>query len=156
MGVVSKQVADDWALALKRVGRGVTEATVEVMLKKLDNDTAMLVKAAISIQFLMPCLARSNNAFPVVIIFEANAVLGRGKNDSEIILQDLVARTKHDMELSLILAASEHAYPYQLEREGLNMRDVTIQIFAGEIPLSDMWKLLVNATYEQGAQECSG
>jgi hypothetical protein len=32
----------------------------------------------------------------------------------------------------------------------LNLQDVTRVIFAGEIPPSDMWKLLVNATYEQG------
>jgi hypothetical protein len=108
----------------------------------------ILTKAEAQSEFVD--LAQSNNAYPVVVIDEANVVLGRGKNDSEIILQDLVARTKQNMELSLILAASEHAYTYQLEREGLNMREITDEIFAGEIPPSDMWKLLVNATYEQG------
>jgi hypothetical protein len=37
-----------------------------------------------------------------------------------------------------------------MEREGLNMRDVNDEMFAREISPSDMWKLMVNATYEQG------
>jgi hypothetical protein len=142
----------------------VTEATVESMIKKLDNNTSTLVKASVDPIFdavfgnltkaevqsellqIFVDLAQSNNAYPVVIIDEANVVLGRGKNDSEIILQDLVARTKQKRELPLILASSEHAYPYQLEREGLNLLDVTRVIFAGEIPPSDMWKRLVILT----------
>jgi hypothetical protein len=62
----------------------------------------------------------------------------------------LVSRTKQKKELSLILASTDHAYPTQLQREGLNLQDVTRVTFAGEIPPSDMRKLLVNASYEQG------
>jgi hypothetical protein len=61
-----------------------------------------------------------------------------------------VPQTKQNKELSLILASTDHAYPTQLQREGLNLQDVTRVTFAGEIPPSDMRKLLVNASYEQG------
>jgi hypothetical protein len=40
-----------------------------------------------------------------------------------------------------------------VEREGLSLTDVSKVIFAGEISPSEMWKLLVNATYVQGSKE---
>jgi hypothetical protein len=165
-GRVSQQTADSWVNAFKLVGKGATEATFEVYIDKsykvtvakkavqpilnvlLGNLTKARTQLALLQIFVQ--LANSKNAYPLVIIDEANIVLGRGKNETEIILQDFVKRTKQNKELSLILASTDHAYPYQLEREGLNLQDVTRVIFAGEIPPSDMWKLLVNATYEQG------
>jgi hypothetical protein len=103
-----------------------------------------LTKAEVQSELLQISLAQSNNALPVVVIDEANVVLGRGNNDSEIILQDLVARTNQKRELSLILAyfraclpVPEHAYPYQLEARKLCWMQTRV-MFAGEIPPSDM------------------
>jgi hypothetical protein len=53
----------------------------------------------------------------------------------------------------MIMASSEHSYPYRLESEGFHLQDISRLIFAGEIPPSDMWKLLVNATCVKGSNE---
>jgi hypothetical protein len=167
-GVVSQPVGKYWANALMKAGKGVSEGFFEAMTEKTGNATSSRIKKALQpiidalfrnlttaelqLELLQNFvdLAKRKNAYPVVIIDEANVVLGRGGNETEIILRDFVARTKQKKELSLILTSSEHGYPYQLELEGLNLQDVTEVIFAGEIPPRDMWKLLVNATYEQG------
>jgi hypothetical protein len=98
-------------------------------------------------------LAKTKNAYPVVIIDEANVVLGDGTEDTKNFLINLVKRTKQDKQLTMIMASSEHSYPYRLESEGLNLEDVSWVIFAGEIPPSDMWKLLVNATNVKDSNE---
>jgi hypothetical protein len=92
-------------------------------------------------------LAKTKNAYPVVVIDEANVVLRDGTEDTKNFLINLVKRTKQDKQLTMIMASSEHSYPYRLESEGLNLQDISRVIFAKEIPPSNMWKLLVNATY---------
>ena len=46
--------------------------------------------------------------------------------------------------------SSEYGYPYLLERNGLNLRDIGQVIFAGEIPPESMWDLLVTKQREVG------
>jgi hypothetical protein len=128
--VVSKPDIEDWTLALKRDGKGVTEANFEDTLKKFDNVTSALIRAAVQpifdvvfgdltkaevqLELLQKFvnLAKSKNAYPVLSIDEANIVLGSGNNATKLIILDLVSLTKQKKELSLILTSSEHAYPY--------------------------------------------
>jgi chemotaxis regulatin CheY-phosphate phosphatase CheZ len=98
-------------------------------------------------------LAGSKNVYPIVVIDVASAVLGDEIEATKSTLRYFVSRTKQNNELSLILISSEHGYPYQLEREGLNLQKETRVIFAGEIPPSDMRKLMVDARYEQRDNE---
>jgi hypothetical protein len=100
-------------------------------------------------------VAKDRNLFPVLVIDEANVVLGiesNGKPDKQTknLLTSIIKYTKQDHNINLIMASSEHAYPYRLEREGLNLQDVDEIIYAGEISPKEMWALLVSATYEEG------
>jgi hypothetical protein len=91
----------------------------------------------------------------VLVIDEADLVLGverNGKPDNQTmsLLTNFVSFTKQDGRMNVILVSTEHAYPYRLERQGFNLLNVDMPIFAGEIPPKEMWKLLVNAKYEEG------
>jgi hypothetical protein len=55
----------------------------------------------------------------------------------------MVRLTKPSKELDVIMASSEYAYPYLLERGGLNKNDISAILFAGEIPPKSIWELLV-------------
>jgi hypothetical protein len=85
------------------------------------------------------------NKFPVLIIDEANKVLGVGEGASATnnTLATIVALTKQQSRLEVIMASSEYGFPYLLERNGLNQNDITDILFAGEIPPKSMWELLV-------------
>jgi energy-coupling factor transporter ATP-binding protein EcfA2 len=98
-------------------------------------------------------IAKNRNAFPVLIIDEADIVLGIDSNgevfdQTKNLLTSFVSNTKHRM--NLILVSTDHAYPCRLEREGFNLQNVYNTIFAAEISPKEMWKLLVSATYEEG------
>jgi energy-coupling factor transporter ATP-binding protein EcfA2 len=93
---------------------------------------------------------KEQGKYPVLIIDEANEFLGTGKNDTEKLLKRFVSATKQDRKLNVVLATSEHAYPYQLEQAHLNLMDLSRVIVAGELSPKDSWRLLVNATYPPG------
>mmetsp|Transcript_5657 Transcript_5657/g.9967 ORF Transcript_5657/g.9967 Transcript_5657/m.9967 type:complete len:650 (-) Transcript_5657:180-2129(-) len=98
--------------------------------------------------------AEENGRFPVLVIDEANEVLGEGEgaNATSTFLKTLVALTKEDNRMAVILASSEHSYPFDLEMKyGMNLQDIgKVRAFANEIPPYSMWDLLTNSTYETG------
>jgi hypothetical protein len=59
--------------------------------------------------------------------------------------------TKQSVKLDVIMASSEYAYPYLLERNGLNLNDISAVLFAGEIPPKSMWELLVTKKKKIGS-----
>jgi hypothetical protein len=90
-------------------------------------------------------LAKSQGKHPVLIIDEANKVLGLGEGQqaTSSSLDQIVKSTKQSRQLEVIMASSEYSYPYLLEDNGLNMNDIKAILFAGEIPPKSMWELLV-------------
>lgn len=82
---------------------------------------------------------------PVLIIDEANNALGVGKGASATnnTLATIVSLTKQQNLLEVIMASPEYGFPYKLERNGLNRKDISGILFAGEIPPKSMWELLV-------------
>jgi hypothetical protein len=106
------------AAVYNKFAKASTEAsnTVQNAISPILNVVCGYAKEEVPSQLLQKFvdLAKSKNAYPVVVIDEANGVLGTGKDDTEKILKELVSRTKQTMQMSLILASSEHAYPYQL------------------------------------------
>jgi hypothetical protein len=68
------------------------------------NETRAIVQSKLLQKFVN--LAKSMGAYPVVSIDKANIILGYGTKDTQNILIDFVRRTKQDMELAVILAAS--------------------------------------------------
>ena len=135
---VDKATGDSIGAVVKRIGSLLLDKDLERATASILDDFAKY--------------AATHDAFPVLVIDEANVVMGNALNDTSTknVLINLVKRTKDMKTMTVILASSEHAYPYRLEREGLNLGDVGMRIFAGEIPPRDMWNLLVNATYDQG------
>jgi hypothetical protein len=98
-------------------------------------------------------LAKARGKRPVLIIDEANEVLGLGKGQgaTSSVLSQMVRLTKELRELEVIMASSEYAYPYVLERNGLNLNNITAVLFAGEIPPKSMWELLVTKKGKNGS-----
>jgi hypothetical protein len=62
-----------------------------------------------------------------------------------------VQTKKKSRELEVIMASSEYAYPYVLERNGLNRNDITAVLFAGEIPPKSMWELFFTKKEKNGS-----
>jgi hypothetical protein len=89
--------------------------------------------------------AKSQGKRPVLIIDEANKVLGlgMGQQATSSTLDQIVQCTKQSLELDVIMASSEYSYPYLLEDNGLNLNDISNILFAGEIPPKSIWELLV-------------
>jgi len=97
-----------------------------------------------ALQFFVE-LAEIRRERPVLIVDEANEVLGlgRGPSSKSRTLDLIVKLTKQEKRLHVILASTEYAYPYLLEDNGLNLNDIGGVFFAGEIPPKSMWELLV-------------
>jgi ATPase domain predominantly from Archaea len=93
--------------------------------------------------------AESMSKFPILIVDEANLVLGRDNGIDAIskTLSTIVQLTKQSNRLTVILASSEYGYPYKLvgekDEQRFNLADISSMLFAGEIPPSSMWDLLV-------------
>jgi hypothetical protein len=96
--------------------------------------------------------AKEMNQYPVLIIDEANRVLGLGGEirDSSKTLDKMVALTKQRKEMTVIMASTDYTYPYVLQANGLNLDDISRICFAGEIPPKSMWDLLVTKTNSGG------
>lgn len=103
-------------------------------------------------------LAEEAGKQPVLVVDEANECLGLAQSQgaepnlpktTTAVLKAIVELTKQDKRLTVILASSEHAYPYTLEDNGLNLQDISSKIFVGEIPPISMWELLTKATYDE-------
>jgi hypothetical protein len=97
--------------------------------------------------------AKLRGKHPVLIIDEANKVLGLGDGvtASSSTLDAIVRLTKESKEMDVIMASSEYGYPYLLEDNGLNLNDISQVLFAGEIPPKSIWELLVTKESEQKA-----
>jgi hypothetical protein len=81
----------------------------------------------------------------VLIIDEANNALGVGEGASATnsTLATIVSLTKQQKRLEVIMARSEYGFLYLLERNGLNLNDISDILFTGEIPPKLMCELLV-------------
>jgi hypothetical protein len=96
--------------------------------------------------------AQKMNQYPVLIVDEANRVVGLGDEirDNSKTLSKMVALTKQSKEMIVIMASTEYTYPAILEANGLNLDDISDICFAGEIPPKSMWDLLVTKTNTAG------
>ena len=94
-------------------------------------------------------MAEKRGRFPCLFVDEANIVFAvkkqEDKKEAKRILAMFTALTKQQRQLNVLLASSEHAYPFHL-RQGLdfNLFNIGETVFAGEVPPVSMRKLLVN------------
>jgi hypothetical protein len=88
--------------------------------------------------------AEENGLFPVLVLDAADKV-----HVTSSFLDMLVALTKQDKRMAVILSSTDISFPLDLEKYGMNLEDVgNVKAFANEIPPYSMWDLLTNSTYE--------
>jgi len=95
---------------------------------------------------LLKAYLGSTSTPPTIIIDEFNRFLSEESKKEEIrlFLELLVQVTKESNKCKVILASSEHAFPYRLNlvADGNFSQNATDRIFAGEVPPKDMFELL--------------
>lgn len=129
----------------------------------------LIVDAALTVFFAFPLVGTTSTAFnailrdsppdellkaylgststpPTIIIDEFNRFLSEESKKEEIrhFLELLTQVTKESNKCKVILASSEHAFPYRLNlvADGNYSQNATDRIFAGEVPPKDMFELL--------------
>ena len=87
---------------------------------------------------------------PAIVVDEANLALpgltngqdGGERREAKSALAAITKWTKQDMLSSVVLISSEFGYPFRLQAAGLDLRDIGKVIVIGEVPESDMLKML--------------
>lgn len=87
---------------------------------------------------------------PAIVVDEANLALpgltngqdGGERREAKSALAAITKWTKQDMLSSVVLISSEFGYPFRLQAAGLDLRDIGKVIVIGEVPKSDMLKML--------------
>ena len=87
---------------------------------------------------------------PAIVVDEANLALpgltngqdGGERREAKSALAAMTQWTKQDKLSSVVLISSEFGYPFRLQAAGLDLRDVGNIIVIGEVPESDMIKML--------------
>eukprot|EP00438_Fugacium_kawagutii_P027724 Skav222573 [mRNA] locus=scaffold791:252311:253417:+ [translate_table: standard] len=87
---------------------------------------------------------------PAIVVDEANLALpgltngqdSGERREAKSALSAITKWTKQDMLSSVILISSEFGYPFRLQTAGLDLRDIGRVIVIGEVPESDMLKML--------------
>lgn len=134
-----------WKRRSKQAGPGafLSSSMIEGVLKMMQAD---LPDTKLLDLFMAKCMAM--NRVPVLIIDEANLVLGQGE-DRAAFLKYLTKLTKQENRLVVILASSKHGYPYLLSESNMNLNDIASSLVVSEIPPKAMWQLLTSATYQE-------
>ena len=79
-----------------------------------------------------------------ILVDEANLALpGEDEAQAREDLQYFVMLAKQQSRASVVLISSEFAYPYRLQKAGINLRDIENIIFANEIPKEEMVEVMV-------------
>ena len=79
-----------------------------------------------------------------ILVDEANLALpGDDEAQAQKALQYFVMLTKQERQASVVLISSEFAYPYRLEKAGMNLRDIRNIIVINEIPKDEMVEVMV-------------
>jgi len=95
-------------------------------------------------------MVRNTSQQSAIVVDEANlglpGLMG-GKDVSEMkaakaVLAAITCWTKQEKLSSVVLVSSEFAYPFSLQTAGLDLRDIGNVIVIGEVPESDMLKML--------------
>ena len=87
---------------------------------------------------------------PAIVVDEANLALpgltngqdGGERREAKSALAAMTQWTKQDKLSSVVLISSEFGYPFRLQAAGLDLRDIGNIILIGEVPESDMIKML--------------
>ena len=87
---------------------------------------------------------------PAIVVDEANLALpgltngqdGGERREAKSALAAMTQWTKQDKLSSVVLISSEFGYPFRLQAAGLDLRDIGNIIVIGEVPESDMIKML--------------
>ena len=95
-------------------------------------------------------MVRKTSKKSAIVVDEANLALpglangqdSRERQEAKSALAAITKWTKQDMLSSVVLISSELWYPFRLQAAGLDLRDIGKVIIIGEVPKSDMQKML--------------
>jgi hypothetical protein len=140
MGKVGDLQAPGAALLFEGLG-----SMVEALLTP-DEKRALTIKAVLDLYEKMASNVWAGQRIPTIFIDEVNLMLkdqpAERAEDTKAILDRLTRDTKEKGLLNIVLATSEHSEPYRLRKLGFGPEHFTRTIFVGEIPPSEMGKLL--------------
>jgi hypothetical protein len=82
---------------------------------------------------------------PVLIVDEANSILWADDRSgaTKSSLASIVALTKQQRQFDLIMASWDYTFPNMLEKNGVNLNDISDIFFETDMPPKSMWELLV-------------
>jgi len=115
----------------------------EILKPEKPTDSWSDVLSSSTLEIMVQYAAKQGKK-PVLVVDQANALLdlGYGANARPSTLSALVSLTKQQGLMHVIMASTDYMYPYKLERNGLNLADISGMLFAGEILPKSMWHLL--------------
>ena len=95
-------------------------------------------------------MVRKTSQQPAIVVDEANLALpgltngqdSRERLEAKSALAAITKSTKQDILSSVVLISSEFGYPFRLQAAGLGLRGIGKVIVLGEVPESDMLKML--------------
>ena len=119
---------------------------IKSLMEYVTHEKAMTAAEAIT-RFV--AVAEKRGRFPCLFVDEANRAFAVRNEKDKARAQDILALltklTKEDKKLNVLLASSEHAYPFRLQQNlGFNLSNVGRTVFAGEVPPAAMRELLIN------------
>ena len=140
------------AAGAAKVAEGIVTAVgaVDSTLSVADRFQLAAKKGAVPLSdlldaYLTACKAR--NEYPVILIDEANRFLVPSAADQKQVLDTLelfVRVTKQQGEASVVMATSEHGFPFRLRRLGWKTEHVKNVIVAEEVPPAVMKTTLMS------------
>jgi hypothetical protein len=157
LGWVSEKLSSDAVRAVRAV-----EETAPPLARMVGHVLAMLAGTRLSTVSdpalainAIHVVAKFRGQYPVLIVDEANRAINANDPTTLALLSHVVAETKQNNDMIVLLATSEYSYPHGLAKLTLPKDDkeeasggsiaskLTKVMFAGEVPPSDMRDLLV-------------
>ena len=151
---VQRQKSLKWATRATELLRAVIAHTVTMFAGERFTGAGKAAKGVldvvvqakqINIENFINKTTRSGR-IPSLIVDEANLALpGLGEDANtaaKSALQAVTKWTKQTKQASVLLISSEFGYPFRLQAAGLDLRDIRKVIIIGEVPQSDMKKML--------------
>jgi hypothetical protein len=147
--VISKFIGRSADIVAKIATGGTSPPVEELAQSTLDAIFQAASPIALLEAYLRVCGER--NTVPTLVIDELSRFMKDAEKGTDLqkaefynLLELFVSITKENNQCKIILASSEHAFPFRLNAvAGINFsQNVTDRIFAGEVPPKDMFEML--------------
>ena len=149
---LQRQKSLKWATRAMELLRAVIAHTVTMFAGETFRGAGDAAKGVLDVVVQAKQIKIENNKttrsgrIPILLVDEANLALpGLGEDGNTVAksaLQAITKWTKQTKQASVMLISSEFGYPFRLQAARLDFRDIGKVIVIGEVPESDMLKML--------------